>query len=83
MATSYLSSTNNITSDYATAPRTLVPNPNGTYINSHLRRDTSSQLTNLVISMAIPHTYAMISTMDTPLKIRLPTTITIASSHQQ
>jgi len=31
--------------------------------------------------MAIPHTYAMISTMDTPIEIRLPTTITIAGSH--
>ena len=33
--------------------------------------------------MANPHTYAMISTMDIPVKIRLSTTITIAGSHHQ
>ncbi len=52
MATSYLSSTNTITSEYATAPPTLIPIPEGSYIISHLRKDTSSQLTNFVISMA-------------------------------
>ncbi len=83
MATSYLSSTNNITFEYATAPPTLIPTPDGSYIISHLRKDTSSQLTNFFIYMADPHTYAMITTMDTPVKIRLPTTITIAGSHHQ
>jgi hypothetical protein len=82
-AISYLSSTNNITSEYATAPPTLIPTHDGAFIISHLRKDTSSQLTHFVISMASPHTYAMISTMDTPIKIRLPTTITIAGSHHQ
>ena len=33
--------------------------------------------------MANPHTYAMISTMNTQIKVRLPTTITIAGSHHQ
>ena len=83
MATSYLSSTNNITTEYATAPPTLIPTPEDSYIISHLRKDTSSQLTNFVIYMANPHTYAMITTIDTSIKIRLPTTITIAGSHHQ
>ena len=53
-------------------------------MTSHLRKDKSSQRTNFVISMGNPHTYAMITIMDTPAKIRLPTTITIAGSqHQQ
>jgi hypothetical protein len=81
MATSYLSSTNTTISEYATAPPTLIPTPEGSYIISHLRKETSSQLTNFVISMANPHTYAMITTIDTPFKIKLPTTITIAGSH--
>jgi len=81
--TSYLTSTNNITSEYATSPPTLIPTPDGSYIILHLRKDTSSQLINFVISMASPHTYAMISTMDTPVKIRLPTTITIVGSYHQ
>jgi hypothetical protein len=29
------------------------------------------------------HSYAMLATIDTPVKIRLPTTITIAGSHHQ
>ena len=33
--------------------------------------------------MANPHTYAMISTIDTPVKTRFPTTITIVGSHHQ
>ncbi len=83
ISTSYLSSTNTITPEYITAPPTLIPAPEGSYIISHLRKDTSSYLTNFVISMANPHTYAMITTIDTPVKIRLPTTINIAGSHHQ
>jgi hypothetical protein len=50
---------------------------------SHLRKDTSSHLTNFVISVAHPQAYALLATIDTPIKIRLPTTITIAGSHHQ
>jgi ribonuclease BN (tRNA processing enzyme) len=82
-AISYLSSTNNITSEYTTTPSTLIPTPDCSIIISHLHKDTSSQLTNFVISMANSHTYAIISTMDIPIKIRLPTTIIIAGSHHQ
>ena len=83
MATSYLSSTNNITPEYATTSSTLNPTPDVFYIISHLRKDTSSQLANFVISLTSFHTYAMITTTDTLIKIRLPTTITIAGSHHQ
>ena len=83
MATSYLSSTNNITSEYANAPPTLIPTPDGLYIITYLRKDTSSQLTNFFISMASPHTYAIITTINIPIKIRLPITITIACLHHQ
>ena len=83
MATAYLSSTNTITEEHNHAPPTLIPTSDGSYILSHLRKDTSTQLTNFVISMENPHTYAMIATMDTPIKIKLPTTITIDGSHNQ
>ncbi len=83
MATSYLTSSNNITSEYSSALPTLLPTPDNSYIILHLRKDTSTQLTNFAISLANPHTYAMITTLDTPMKIRLPTTITIAGSHHQ
>ena len=67
MAISYLSSTNTITVEHTNAPPTLIPTPDGSYIISHLRKDTLSQLTNFVISMANPHTHAMIATTDTPV----------------
>jgi len=63
---------------------TLQPTPDGAYIISHVRKDSSSQLTNFVISLAHPQAYAMLATIDTPIKIRIPTTITIAGSqHRQ
>jgi len=83
MATAYLSSTNIITAEHNHASPTLIPTPDGYYILSHLRKDTYTRLTNFVISMGNPHTYAMIATMDTPIKIKLPTTITIDGSHHQ
>jgi hypothetical protein len=83
MATAYLSSTNAITAKHNHAPSTLIPTLDGSYILSHVRKDTSTQLTNFVISMENPHTYAMIATMDTPIKIKLPTTITIVGYHYQ
>jgi hypothetical protein len=83
MATSYLSSTNTITAEHTNAPPALIPTPDCPYIISHLRRDTSSQLINFVISMANLHTYAMIATMKAWVKFRLPTSITIDGSHHQ
>jgi len=83
MATSYLSSTNNITSDHATIPPIPIPTHDGSHIISHLRKDTSTQLTNFIILMASPHTHAMITTMDIQVKIRLSTVITIAGSHHR
>ena len=84
MATAYLSSTNAITAEHNHASPTLIPTPDGSYILSYLRKDTSTQLTNFAISMENHHAYAIIATMDTPIKIKLPTTITIdGSNHQQ
>jgi hypothetical protein len=83
MATSFLSSLSIPTPEDLKSPPTLLPTPNGAYIISHLRKDTSSQLTSFVISLAHPHAYAMLATLDSPVKIRLPTTITIAGSHHQ
>jgi hypothetical protein len=83
MAITYLSSISITTSAADKAPPTLLPSPDGAYIISHLRKDTSSQLTNFVISIASPQAYAMLATLDSPIKIRLPTTITIAGSHHQ
>jgi hypothetical protein len=84
MAISFLASITVATPDYLSTTPTLQPTPDGAYIISHVRKDNSSQLTNFVISLAHPQAYAMLATIDTPIKIRIPTTITIAGSqHQQ
>ena len=82
MAKSFLSSLTISPEDLKASPP-LLPTPDGAYIISHLRKDTSSQLTSFVISLAQPQAYAMLATLDSPIKIRLPTTITIAGSHHQ
>jgi len=83
MANSYLSSLKITTPDYLNTSPTLLPTLDGAYIISHLRKDTSSQLTSFVISFAHPQAYAMLAIIETPIKIRLLTTITIAGSHHQ
>jgi hypothetical protein len=83
MANSFLSTLNITTPEEYKSPPTLLPTPDGAYIISHIRKDTSSQLTNFVISIAHPQAYAMLTTLESPIKIRLPTTITISGSHHQ
>jgi len=83
VAKSYLSSLNIITPEYLNTSPTLLPTPDGAYIISLLRKDTSSQLTSFVISLAHLQAYAMMATIDTQIKIKLPTTITIAGSHHR
>jgi hypothetical protein len=83
MATFYLTSTNTIVAKHTIASPSLLPTHDGSYIVSHLRKDTPSQLINFVISMANPHAYATISAMDTPVKVRLTITITIVGFHHQ
>jgi hypothetical protein len=78
MAASFLSSLTASTPDYLNTPPTLQPTLDGAYIISHVRTDNSTQLINFVISRAHPQAYAMLATIDTPIKIRIPTTITIA-----
>ena len=84
MAISFLASLTVVSPDYLSTSPTLQPTPNGAYIISNVRKDNSSQLTSFVISLARPQAYAMLAAIDTPIKIRIPTTITIAGSqHQQ
>ena len=81
MTISYFTSICVITPEYLTTTPTILTTYDGAYIISHLRKDTSSQPTSFVISQATPQPYDMLATIDTPIKIRLPTTITIAGSH--
>ena len=84
MAVSFLTSLTVVTPDHLSAAPTLQPTQDGAYIISHVRKDNSSQLTNFVISLAHPQAYATLATIDTPIKVRIPTTIAIVGSqHQQ
>jgi hypothetical protein len=84
MAISFLASLTVGTPDYLITTPILQPTSDGAYIISHVRKDNSSQLPNFVIFLAHPRAYAMLATVETPIKIRIPTTITIAGSqHQQ
>ena len=80
MAISFLTSLTVVTPDHLNATPTLQPTPYGAYITSHVRKDNSTQHTNFVISLTNPQAYAMLATLDTPVKIIIPTTITIAGS---
>jgi len=79
----YLSSLTITTPEYLNTTPTLLPTPDGAYIISHLRKEISTQQTIFVISLANPRAHAMLATIDTPIKIRLHTTIIIAGSHHQ
>ena len=54
MANSYLSSLTVTTPESLNTAPTLLPTPDGAYIISHLRKDTSTQHTSFVISIANP-----------------------------
>jgi len=83
LATTFLTSTHANTHACATARPTLIAAPYGSHILLHIRKDTSSQLTNYVIFVENYHSYAMLATIDTPAIVRLPISITIAGSHHQ
>jgi hypothetical protein len=79
----YLTSLRSLTPQYSSATPHLKPAPDGSYIISQPRRNNSSQPTNFIISPADEHTYALLTTLDGPVKVKLQTTITIAGSHHQ
>jgi hypothetical protein len=46
--------------------------PDGSFILTHQKKDTSTQATNNIISLADPTTYAMMATLTGPTKVTLP-----------
>ena len=55
----------------------LQPAPDGAFILTHNRKPQSTQQINFVISLRCPSTYAVLATLDSPLRIPLPTYVTI------
>ena len=83
---SFLTATNTLTHAYAyvAANASLTPTPYGSHIIYHLRKYSFTQQTNFFISMVDPNAYAMmLATLDAPIKVKVPTIITIAGSHHQ
>jgi len=80
---SFLASANTLTHKHTTTTLSLAPTSYESHFISHLRKDTSTQLTNFVISIANMHAYTMLAALYYPIKIKHSTTITIAGSQQQ
>jgi len=72
-----LGSVGGLTEAFAHALPALQAAPDGAYIMSHNRKILSNQLTNFIISLPDPAAYAILTTLDSFIKILLPTLITV------
>ena len=55
--------------DYAEANPYLEAAPDGSYVCCQMKRDRSSHQTNFAVSPNDPHTYALLATLQDPVKI--------------
>jgi hypothetical protein len=62
---------------------TLKQAPDGAYLLIHSKKDTSTQNTNFVITLAEPTAYAMLATLTDPIKTPLPTNTTTRGQTRQ
>ena len=62
---------------YVQAQPTLHPAPDGFFIVSRIRKPSSNQNTNFVISLPDPASYALLASLDSSIEITQPTLITI------
>ncbi len=73
----YLSLMGQLTEAMAQLEPEIQATPDGAYIIFHNRKPFSSQHTDFIISIPHPSTYAILATMNTSIKIPLPTLVTI------
>ena len=70
--------------NHSLATNTLLITPDGSHIIPHQKRNTTANNTHYTISMEDPHSYAMLATLDGPIRIQLNTLITIrGTNHSQ
>ena len=72
-ARTFLSSLRELKNTHIQTTTTLKQVPDGSFILAHPKKDTSTQSTNYIISMAEPVTYAMMSTLTESTKVTLST----------
>jgi hypothetical protein len=69
----FLSSIQELKTAHTQSLTTLKQAPNGSFILTHPKKDTSTQTTNYIISMADLATYVMLATLTYPTKVTLST----------
>ena len=79
----FLSSIRELTTTHTQTYPTLKQAPDGAYILTHPKKDTSTQNTNFVIYLAEPTAYAMLATLTDPIKTPLPTNTTTRGQTRQ
>ncbi len=67
----FLSSIRELKTDHIQASTLLKRAPDGSCILAHQKRDTSTQATNYIISVADPTVYAMLAILTDPTKVTL------------
>ncbi len=80
---SFLSSIRELHTTHSHATNALRAAPNGSYILSHAKKNTSSQHTNVVISVEDPAAYDMLATQTDPIKACLDTSTTSRGQTRQ
>ena len=79
----FLSSIRELQTSHTQANCNLRPAPGGAYTLSHAKKDSSTQLTNFVISIEDPVAYAMLAIQNDPIKTSLNTTTTSRGQTRQ
>jgi len=79
----FLSSIRELQTTHTQANYNLNAAPDGAYIIFHVKKDSSSQLTNFVISIEDPMAYAMLATQNDPIKTSLNTTTTSKGQNRE
>jgi hypothetical protein len=69
----FLSSIRELKTAHTKSSTLLKQAPDGSFILTHQKKDTSTQATNYIISLADPTTYAMLATLTDPTEVTLPT----------
>ena len=73
----YLCLVGGLTTAFDQALPALQAIADGVYIMSHNRKAQSNQLTNFIIPLPSPTAYTLVSTLESFIKIPLPTLITV------
>ncbi len=79
----FLSSIRELTSTHTQSYTNLKQAPDGSYILTHPKKDTSTLNTNFVVSLSDPSAYAMLATLTDIIKIPLPINTTTRGQIRQ